>query len=68
MQILVRPEEQLATLRFSTALPEGNYEVCRLQMTVALVKRMIDLMAKQVDHYPSGEIATETKKKKKKTP
>ena len=66
MQFLLRPDEQLATCRFWTALPEGNYEVCRLQMTIGHARRMIDVMAKQVDHYPSREVETTKKKKRKK--
>lgn len=69
MQILVRGDVGVATLRFETALPEAAYEVCRLQMSVDHVRRMIDVMCQHVDYYPSKpKEAKKTTRRKKKSP
>ena len=67
MQILVRGDVGVATLRFETALPEAAYEACRLQMSVEHVKRMIEVMCQHVDYYPSrpGNTKKTTRRKKK---
>jgi len=68
MQMLVRSDIPITTLRFDTTLPEAAYEVCRLQMTVAHVKSMIDVMCQTLDYYPSRPpVAEKTTRRKKKS-
>ena len=66
MQMLVRSDVPVTTLRFDTALPEAAYEVCRLQMTLAHAKRMIEVMCKTLDHYPTKPTAAKKKTGRKK--
>jgi ribosomal protein L20 len=42
-------EDGLCLLRFSTNLPEGNVEQCRILVNNKLLKNFIDLNSKKVD-------------------
>ena len=53
MQILVRADNPLVTLRFFTFLPpDVAVEVSRLAMTANHAKEIIKLLAQQLDYYP----------------
>ena len=53
MQLVTRQEVDAVTLRFLTVMPEAAYEACRLQTSIAHARQMIDVMAAQLDHYPT---------------
>ena len=40
-------------LRFSTALPEGSKEEARMMIPMENLKRMIDVLCKQCDYFPT---------------
>ncbi len=40
-------------LRFSTALPEGLKEEARMMIPMENLKRMIDILCQQCDHFPT---------------
>ena len=43
----------LGYLRFGTALPEGLKEEARMMIPVESLKRMIDVLCQQCDHFPA---------------
>ena len=40
-------------LRFSTALPEGLKEEARMMIPMENLKRMIDILCRQCEHFPT---------------
>lgn len=52
MEIAVRHEIPVATLRFSYGLAESAYEACRLQVSVPLLRGMVDVICRTIDYYP----------------
>lgn len=53
MEIAVRGDTPVATLRFYTAMVDHLSEVSRLQTSVTHIKSIIDVLCRNVEYYPS---------------
>ena len=53
MEINVRLNPPLATLRFHSALPDRLSEVCRLQCSQDHLRRMVDVICRSIGYYPT---------------
>ncbi len=53
MEIGVRGDVPLVTLRFYTAMVDHLSEVSRLQTSVTHIKSIIDVLCRNVEYYPS---------------
>jgi len=54
MEILVRSNLPIATLRFYSALgTEKLTEACRLQVGVEHLRRIADVICRSIDYYPT---------------
>ena len=53
MAMLVRANPDAVVLRFYSALPEMAVECARLQTSVALARNIIDVLARNLDYYPT---------------
>ena len=53
MEIAVRGDTPVATLRFYTAMVDHLSEVSRLQTSVTHIKAMIDVLCRTMEYYPS---------------
>ncbi len=56
MNIYVRQDPPLATLRFSTVMPEAVYEACRVQTSVAHLRAIVDVICRSIDYYPEKRV------------
>jgi ribosome-binding factor A len=57
MELVVRADIPVATMVFLTALPdeEAQQVACRLQTSTNHIKKIIDVLARALDHYPVKE-------------
>ena len=54
MEIAVRADTPVATLRFYTAMVDHLSEVSRLQTSVTHIKSIIDVLCRNVEYYPTA--------------
>jgi hypothetical protein len=55
MEMLSRSEPQVVLMRFFSIVPEALVEVARIQTPLVHVRRMIDVLCKSLNYYPTGE-------------
>ena len=53
MELMLRGDTQMGTLRFYSLLGDHLSEACRLQVSVAHLKSIIDVLCRNVEYYPS---------------
>ena len=53
MEIAVRGDEPLVTLRFYSAVVDHLSEVSRIQTSVTHIKAIIDVLCRNIEYYPS---------------
>ena len=53
MEIAVRADTPVVTLRFYTATIDHLSEVSRLQTSVAHIKAIIDVLCRNIEYYPT---------------
>ncbi len=55
MELAVRGDADVATLRFLAVIPPNALlECCRVNMTVSHLKRMLDVIAQSLKYYPAA--------------
>ena len=64
MQLGVRSDAPVATLRFHTALQDCLVESCRLQVSTDHLKRITDVLCRTLNYYPRPETGERPAKKK----
>lgn len=53
MELAVRGDAPVATLRFYSAFLDHLSEACRLQTSTAHLRAMVDVICNALDYYPS---------------
>lgn len=53
LEIAVRADTPVVTLRFYTAMVDHLSEVARVQTSVTHIKAIIDVLSRNVEYYPS---------------
>lgn len=53
MGMTVRADVPVATLRFFTVLEDAQQEACRIQTNVPHLKRMVDVICRSINYYPT---------------
>jgi len=69
MTLSARSDIPVASLSFHTAIVDKSgedqsgalLEVCRLQMSIAHIKSMVDVLSKSIDYYPNKQEAVKKK-------
>ena len=58
-----RQDQEMATLRFYALLQEAAVEQVRLQTSTAHLKRMVEVLANALNHYPTRPSVSRTSSK-----
>jgi len=53
-----------ATMRFYTVLREASVEACRIHTSVDHLKRIVDMLARSLEYYPTQATIKTTSKKR----
>jgi hypothetical protein len=53
MELSIRADIPVATLRFYSVVTDRLVEACRVQTSVEHVRQIVDVLARSLDYYPT---------------